>query len=95
MQESEAKANGLNIGVRFTNTSGWFSNYRIGETVGATKILIDKDTDRIIGAHLLGHDYAELANTISLAMKHGLTTRQIKSTTAAYPTTGSDLGSML
>jgi glutathione reductase (NADPH) len=65
-----------------------------GETTGATKILVDKSTDRIIGAHLLGHDYAELANTIALAMTNGLTTRQIKSATAAYPSTGSDLGSI-
>lgn len=95
MQESEARGLGLDLDVRFADTSGWFSNYRIGETVGAAKILIDKSTDRIVGAHLLGHDYAEVANTISLAMKHGLTTRQVKSTTAAYPTAGSDLGSML
>ncbi len=95
MLEHDAKEDGLNIDVRFTDTSGWYSNYRIGETAGATKILIDKSTDRIIGAHLFGHDYAELANTISLAMKHGLTTRQIKSATAAYPSTGSDLASML
>nr|WP_255560134.1 hypothetical protein [Salinibacterium sp. M195] len=26
-----------------------------------------------MGAHLLGHDYADLANTIALAMKNGLT----------------------
>lgn len=95
MHEHDAKQSGLNVDVRFTDTSGWYSNYRIGETAGATKILIDKNTDRIIGAHLFGHDYAEVANTISLAMKHGLTTKQIKSTTATYPSTGSDLASML
>ncbi len=95
VHEHDAKASGLSVDVRYTDTSGWYSNYRIGETAGATKILIDESTDRIIGAHLFGHDYAELANTISLAMKHGLTTKQIKSTTAAYPSTGSDLGSML
>jgi glutathione reductase (NADPH) len=95
MLEHDAKEDGLNIDVRFTDTSGWYSNYRIGETAGATKILIDKSTDRILGAHLFGHDYAEVANTISLAMKHGLTTKQIKSATATYPSTGSDLASML
>ncbi|WP_253907475.1 FAD-dependent oxidoreductase [Arthrobacter sp. 35/47] len=95
MLEHEAHNNGLNIDVRYTDTSGWYSNYRIGETAGATKILVDKDTDLIVGAHLFGHGYAELANTISVAMKHGLTTRQLKSTTAVYPSTGSDLGSLL
>tara|TARA_R110002124_G_scaffold283813_1_gene460270 strand:- start:3902 stop:4189 length:288 start_codon:yes stop_codon:yes gene_type:complete len=95
MPEHEVKESGLDVDLRFTDPSAWFSNYRIGETAGATKILVDKSTDRIIGAHLLGHAYAELANTIALAMKNGLTTRQIKATTAAYPSTGSDLGSMV
>ncbi|WP_026821254.1 dihydrolipoyl dehydrogenase family protein [Arthrobacter castelli] len=95
MLEHEARDSGLNVDVRYTNTSGWYSNYRIGETAGATKILVDKSNDRIVGAHLFGAEYAELANTISMAIKHGLTTRQIKSTTATYPSTGSDLGSMI
>lgn len=95
MLEQDAKDNGLDVDMRFTDTSRWYSNYRTGETAGATKILVDKSTDRIVGAHLFGHDYAEVANTISLAMKYGLTTKQIKSTTATYPSTGSDLASML
>jgi glutathione reductase (NADPH) len=95
MLEHEAHESGLRADVRYTDTSVWYSNYRIGETAGATKILVDKDSDLIIGAHLFGSGYAELANTISVAMKHGLTTRQLKSTTAAYPSEGSDLASML
>ncbi|WP_028280585.1 NAD(P)/FAD-dependent oxidoreductase [Arthrobacter sp. H5] len=95
MLEHEAKDNGLDIDVRYTDTSRWYSNYRTGETSSASKILIDKSTDRIVGAHLFGTGYAELANTISMAMKHGLTTRQLKSTTATYPSVGSDLGSLV
>jgi glutathione reductase (NADPH) len=74
---------------------GWYSNYRIGETAGAAKILIDRSSDQIVGAHLFGPEYGELINTLGLAIKLGLTTRQLKSATAAYPTVGSDLGSML
>ena len=95
MSEQEAQDSGLDVDVRYNDTGGWFSNYRIGEHTAATKIIIDRSTDQILGAHLLGPDYAELANTLALAMKVGLTTRQLKSTTATYPTVGSDLGSML
>ena len=93
--EHEARALGLDIEVRYTDTSGWYSNYRIGETTAAVKILVDHATDTIVGAHMLGPEYAELINICGLAMKLGLTTRQLKSATAAYPTVGSDLGSML
>ncbi|MEU4360362.1 NAD(P)/FAD-dependent oxidoreductase [Promicromonospora sp. NPDC023987] len=93
--EHEARASGLDLEVRYTDTSGWYSNYRTGETTAASKILVDRATDQIVGAHLLGPEYGELINTFGMAMKLGLTTRQLKSTTAAYPTVGSDLGSML
>jgi len=95
MLESEARAAGIDLAVRYSDTSGWYSNYRIGETTAAAKILIDTSTDQIVGAHLLGPEYGELVNTLALAVKLGLTTRQLKSATAAYPTVGSDLGSML
>lgn len=95
MLEQEAKDQGIDVDVRYSDTSGWYSNYRIGETTAAAKILIDGSSDRIVGAHLLGPEYGELINFLALAMKLDLTTRQLKSMTAAYPTVGSDLGSIL
>jgi glutathione reductase (NADPH) len=95
MLESEATELGIDLDIRYSDTSTWYSNYRIGETTAAAKILIDKSKDVIVGAHLLGPEYGELINTFGLAIKLGLTTRQLKSVTAAYPTVGSDLGSML
>ncbi len=95
MLESAAREHGIDLSVRHIDTSGWYSNYRIGENTAAVKILIDRATDQIVGAHLLGPEYGELVNTFALAIKLGLTTRQLKSATAAYPTVGSDLASML
>ena len=93
--EADAKASGIDLVVRYTDTSGWYSNYRIGETTAAVKILVDRATDTIVGAHMLGPEYGEPINFCALAMKLQLTTRQLKSTNAAYPTVTSDLGSML
>jgi glutathione reductase (NADPH) len=95
MLEQEARDLGIDVDVRHHDTSGWYSNYRTGESTAATKILIDRSSDKIIGAHLLGPEYGELINLLGLAIKLDLTTRQLKSITAAYPTVGSDLGSML
>ena len=65
------------------------------ETTASAKIIIDRVTDRALGAHLLGPGYAELINIFGLAIKLGLTSRQLKSMTATYPSIGSGLGSML
>lgn len=95
MLENEARDAGHDIDVRFTNTGGWYSNYRIGETSAAAKILVDKSDGKILGAHLFGPEYGEQVNFFGLAIKLGLTAKQLQSMTAAYPSVGSDLGSLL
>ncbi|WP_368071831.1 NAD(P)/FAD-dependent oxidoreductase [Nitriliruptor sp.] len=95
MLEADARQTGIDLDVRYRDTSSWFSNYRVGERTAATKILVDRDTDTIVGAHMLGPEYGELINFCALAIELGLTTRQLRSMTAAYPSVGSDLGSML
>jgi glutathione reductase (NADPH) len=57
--------------------------------------LIDESTDEILGAHMLGPEYAELINFFALAVKLKLTAANLKKMTAAYPTVGSDLGALL
>jgi glutathione reductase (NADPH) len=85
--EQEARDDGLDIDVRHRDTSGWYSSYRVAETIAASKIVVDRSTDRIVGAHLLGPDYGELINTLGLAMKLGPTTRQLRSAATAYSRT--------
>lgn len=93
--EADARQTDIDLDVRYRDTSSWFSNYRIGERTAATKIVVDRDSDTIVGAHMFGPEYGELINFCALAIKLGLTTRQLKSMTASYPSVGSDLGSML
>lgn len=95
MLEADARQTGIDLDVRYRDTTGWYSNFRIGETTAATKILVDRSSDVIVGAHLFGPGYGELINFCALAIKLRLTTRQLKSMTASYPSIGSDLGSML
>ncbi|WBU55190.1 NAD(P)/FAD-dependent oxidoreductase [Paracoccus sp. SCSIO 75233] len=94
MLESEARDAGYDVDVRFTDTGDWYSNYRIGETSAAAKVLVDKSNGKILGAHLFGPEYGELINFFGLAIKLGLAAKQLKSMTAAYPSVGSDLGSL-
>ena len=93
--ESEAEKAERDFRAVFTDTSKWYSNFRIGESCAATKILIDNDTDEIIGAHMIGPEYAELVNYFGLAMRLGLKKRDLKQIVSAYPSVSSDLGLML
>ncbi|MEP2983663.1 MAG: NAD(P)/FAD-dependent oxidoreductase [Sulfitobacter sp.] len=90
--EAEAREKG-EVDISFTNTSGWFSQKRLGESHAGAKLITGED-GKILGAHMFGPDYAELINVFSLAIKLGLTAAQVKSMPAAYPTGASDIGSM-
>tara|TARA_R110002096_G_scaffold256441_1_gene449712 strand:+ start:5513 stop:5722 length:210 start_codon:yes stop_codon:yes gene_type:complete len=68
---------------------------RVGEDCAAVKVLIDNEADEILGAHLLGPEYAEVVNLFGLTIRVGLKTRDLKTMVGAYPSVGSDFGSML
>ncbi|MEQ9662919.1 MAG: NAD(P)/FAD-dependent oxidoreductase [Parasphingopyxis sp.] len=95
MLEEEARNAGHDIRIASNDTSNWYSNLRVGEHCAATKVIIDTETDEILGAHLLGLEYAEIINFFGLAIRLGLTVGELKKMVAAYPSVGSDLGSML
>jgi glutathione reductase (NADPH) len=73
----------------------WFSARTYAETVAWSKIIVDRLTDRILGAHFVGHAGQELVNIFGLAMRFGITAGQIKDYVYAYPTFSSDIKHML
>lgn len=93
--EAEAKAAGLNLAVKCERTSDWFSARRQAEKVYGYKTLVDDGTGRIVGAHLVGPHADEVINIFGLAIRHGLTAEDLRSTMFAYPTGASDIGYML
>jgi pyruvate/2-oxoglutarate dehydrogenase complex dihydrolipoamide dehydrogenase (E3) component len=68
---------------------------RIGQKHAFFKVLIEDGNHRILGAHLFGHNSAEAINIFAVAMKFGLTTRDLKKVLWAYPTYSSDIKYML
>ena len=93
--EEEARRRGIDIAVHHQKTGHWYSSLRVAEPHSAYKVLIDKDTGRIVGAHLMGPGAEEQLNLLALAMNAGLSANQIKAAIFAYPSYASDLGSMV
>ena len=87
----------ISIGALWSETSTTTrqASRRIGQKHAFYKVLIEDGTGRILGAHLLGHNAAEAINIFALAMKFGLTTRDLKKVLWAYPTHISDVKYML
>jgi dihydrolipoamide dehydrogenase len=58
----------------------------MGETEGFVKILADKTTDRVLGAHIIGPDAGTLIAELVLAMEFGASAEDVARTCHAHPT---------
>lgn len=63
----------------------------LGETDGFVKIIVDRDTDNIVGAWIVGPNASDLISTISLAMQKGLKISDIEHVIYAHPTTAESI----
>jgi glutathione reductase (NADPH) len=94
LTEAVARQKGLSIEVHTNDMHDWFSARTYAETVAWSKIIVDRTTDRILGAHFVGHAGQELVNIFGLAMKFGIMASQLKDNIYAYPTFSSDIKHM-
>src|SRR6266852_4945885 len=95
LQEGAARDRGFAFRVNQEDTSSWYSSRRVAERYSGFKTLIDEQTGRILGAHLLGPDAAETINILALAIRKGLTSTDLKDVIYAYPTLASDVPYMI
>jgi probable pyridine nucleotide-disulfide oxidoreductase len=57
----------------------------VGQEAGMMKIVVDADTDKILGAALLSYDSHEVINTVALAMRHGITAAELRDSIYTHP----------
>ncbi len=95
LTEEDAASQGINFRVTVNDMTGWFSGKSYAETVAWAKVLIEVGSDRIIGAHIVGHQGEELIHIIAFAMRHGITAGAIKEDIFAFPTFSSDVKNLL
>lgn len=95
LSEEAAHAQGLRFVTHHEDTSGWYSSRRVALAHTGFKTLVEEGTGRILGAHVLGLHAEEVINLFALAIRTGLRADDLKETVYAYPTSASDIGSML
>lgn len=95
LSEEEASAQGLKFTVNHQETSGWYSARRTNEKHTGFKVLVEEDSGRILGAHLLGAHAGEVINLFALAIRNGITSADIKKTIFVHPAESSDISHMV
>ncbi len=95
LTEEAAHAEGLRFATNYGDTSDWYTSRRVALRHTGFKTLVEEGTGRILGAHLLGQHAEEVINLFGLAIRTGIRASDLKHTVFAYPTSASDLSSML
>ncbi len=95
LSEADAREQGLDVDVAVNDMTGWFSARSYGESVAWSKVLTEKASGRIVGAHIVGHRGEELIHLFAFAMKFAITADQIKETIFGFPTFASDIKNLL
>ncbi len=58
------------------------------------KLIVDGESDRVLGVHVMGRDAAELVQGLAIAVKMGATKADFDSTMGIHPTSGEELVTM-
>ena len=95
LTETEAQEQGLAVEVKTTDMTAFRSAMTHAETVAWSKVLLEKDSGKIVGAHMVGHGSEEVIHLFAFAIKHGITAGAMADTVYAYPTFSSDLKFMI
>jgi dihydrolipoamide dehydrogenase len=85
--EKTAKLQGIEVEVGKFPFSANGKALSYGESDGFIKIIRDKNTERLIGASIVGLHATDLIAELTLAIRNNLTAREIAETIHAHPTT--------
>ncbi|MBC7634425.1 MAG: dihydrolipoyl dehydrogenase [Acetobacteraceae bacterium] len=84
--EEQLKTSGIEYRVgKFPFTANGRAR-AMGQTDGLVKILADKRTDRLLGAHILGPDAGTLIAELAMAMEFGASSEDVARICHAHPT---------
>ena len=86
LREQDATARNINIRTGHFQFRALGKAHIIGEIDGLIKIVSDLKTDRVLGVHIIGPHASDLIHEGTLAIRNGLTTKDVSETIHAHPT---------
>ncbi len=95
LTDAQAKEQGIDCDCHYSDMSSWYPTRRVGETHAGGKVLIDKRTHRILGAHLFGPESEQMINFFGIAIRKRWTTDDLSDIVSAYPSAASYIGSLI
>jgi dihydrolipoamide dehydrogenase len=84
--EKEAKEKGIAVKIGKFPFAAAGRALTLGQTEGFVKVLADAESEKILGAHIIGPRATDLIAEATLAVQNGLTLEQVDLTIHAHPT---------
>ena len=94
LSESEALKKGLDIDSFTVNFRSLGKAQAIDEIAGFAKMIVEKNSKKILGVHLIGAHATDLIAEATLAIQNGLTAEDIAHTVHAHPTLAEIMGEL-
>jgi dihydrolipoamide dehydrogenase len=84
--EEKARTSGFEIEIFKFDFLGMGASHICGDTEGLIKIIIDKNTDLILGAHIIGTMATEIINILASSIRSKIKSSQLKDSIFGHPT---------
>jgi len=91
MSEDDARAEGYKLDIYKTSFRAMRHSFADRDEQTFMKLVVDAKTDRVLGAHIMGHEAGEMIQMLGIAVKMGVTKAQIDATVAVHPTAAEEL----
>ena len=94
MTEAEAQAAHDNLDIYMAKFRPMKNTLAGNDEKMLMKLIVDADSDRVLGCHILGPDSGEMAQLLGIAVKMGATKADFDTTMAVHPTASEELVTM-
>ncbi len=91
LAEADARNSYKSIDIYRTNFRPMRTAFVGNDTRTLMKLVVDAESDRVLGVHIAGDDAAEMIQLAAIAVKAGITKRQWDSTMALHPTAAEEI----
>jgi len=95
LNEAQALASGIEYELHSGDTSKWFTSRRVSLEHTGFKVLVDKKSEYVVGAHVFGYHADEIINIFALAIRNHIKASKLRNMVYSYPTASSDIGYMV
>ena len=91
LTEAEARGKGYEVEIYQSDFRPMKNILSGSEERMLMKLVVDRQTDKVLGCHLIGHEVPEMIQCLAIPIKHGVTREQFNATCALHPTAAEEI----